>query len=115
MLVPESAEVAGQTVPSAFDTYPQLAEYLPLKQAIDFAVLDAAPDDVKAALDAAFRQAMDSDTVREWAETNHYDLSGASGEETQRVFSDLESSFAYTLHELGATEVDPASLGIEKP
>ena len=115
MLVPESAELAGQTIPSAFDDYPDLSQYLPLKQAIGFAVLDEAPQEVKDTLDAAFQEAMASDTVKEWAETNHYDLSGASGEEAKEVFSNLESNFAYTLHELGAAEIDPATLGIERP
>ena len=34
MLTPDSVEIAGQTVPSAFDSYAGLSEVLPLKQAI---------------------------------------------------------------------------------
>ena len=33
----------------------------------------------------------------------------------KQIFTTLESNFAYTLQELGATTVDPASLGIERP
>lgn len=115
MLVPESSTIGTMEIPSGFDTYPALADYLPLKQAIGFAVLASAPDDAKAALTAAFDKAMQSDTVKSWAETNYYDLSGESGAEASAVFATLESNFAWTLSELGIATVDPASLGIPKP
>ncbi|MEL6205041.1 MAG: tripartite tricarboxylate transporter substrate-binding protein [Pseudomonadota bacterium] len=115
MLTPESAEIAGMSVPSAFDIYDGLDKYLPLKQAIGFAVHNSAGDDVKAALGSAFEAAMASDTVAEWAAANNYDIGGQYGEEAQALFSTLESNFAYTLQELGVATVDPASLGIDKP
>ena len=115
MLTPDSAEIAGTTVPSAFDIYDGLDQYLPLKQAIGFAVHDSASDDVKNALGAAFEEAIASDVVAEWAAANNYDVGGQYGEEAQAIFSTLEANFAYTLQELGATTVDPMSLGIEKP
>ena len=115
MLTPESAEIAGMTVPSAFDIYDGLDAYLPLKQAIGFAVHNSAPDDVKAALGTAFEAAIASDVVADWAAANNYDVGGQYGEEAQKIFATLEANFAYTLKELGATTVDPMSLGIEKP
>ena len=54
-------------------------------------------------------------TVAEWAAANNYDVGGQYGPEAQKLFSTLESTFAYTLQELGAATVDPATLGIEKP
>ncbi|WP_169795946.1 Bug family tripartite tricarboxylate transporter substrate binding protein [Pseudoponticoccus marisrubri] len=115
MLTAESAEIAGMTVPSAFDSYPGLAEVLPLKQAIGFAVHDSASDNVKATLAQAFEAAMASDTVADWAVANNYDIGGQFGEEAQALFSTLESTFAYTLKDLGAAKVMPEELGIEKP
>jgi tripartite-type tricarboxylate transporter receptor subunit TctC len=115
MLTPDSAEIAGQTVPSAFDIYDGLDKYLPLMQAIGFAVHSSASDDVKAKLGAAFEQAIASDVVADWAAANNYAVSGAYGEKAQAIFTTLESNFAYTLKELGATTVDPASLGIAQP
>ncbi len=115
MLVPESAEIAGMTVPSAFDSFDGLDKYLPLKQAIGFAVHNSASDDVKAVLVEAFDKAMAGDAVAEWAVANNYDIGGQSGEEAAALFSTLEANFAYTLQELGAIDVDPMSLGIEKP
>lgn len=115
MLTPDLVEIAGTTVPSAFSIYDGLDKYLPLKQAIGFAVHNSASDDVKTALGAAFEQAIASETVAEWAAANNYDVGGQYGPEAQKLFSTLESTFAYTLQELGAATVDPATLGIEKP
>jgi tripartite-type tricarboxylate transporter receptor subunit TctC len=115
MLTPEPADIAGMTVPSAFDSYPGLDAYLPLKQAIGFAIHNSASDEVKAKLTEAFNAAMAGQAVADWAAANHYDIGGQSGAEAQALFAKLESNFAYTLQELGATTVDPASLGIQKP
>ncbi|MEO1020777.1 MAG: tripartite tricarboxylate transporter substrate binding protein, partial [Pseudomonadota bacterium] len=72
MLVPEAGTLDDMTIPSAFDDYPELSQYLPLKQAIGFAVLSEAPDDAKTKLADAFAKAMQSDTVKEWAAQNYY-------------------------------------------
>ena len=58
---------------------------------------------------------MASGTVAEWAAANHYDIGGQSGEEATELFANLESNFAWTLQELGAAEVDPATLDIPQP
>lgn len=115
MLTSDARDLGGQSIPSAFDMYPDLTKYLPLKQAIGFAVRADAPDDVKETLGAAFGKAMASDTVKTWGAENFYDLSGSYGDEASEIFAKLESNFAWTLNDLGATEIDPASLGIEKP
>ncbi|NSX53647.1 Bug family tripartite tricarboxylate transporter substrate binding protein [Parasulfitobacter algicola] len=115
MLTPETAEIAGMTVPSAFDIYDGLDAHLPLKQAIGFAVHNSASDNVKAILTEAFDKAMAGDTVKEWAMANNYDIGGQSGADAQALFSKLEATFAYTLKNLGSTTVDPMSLGIMKP
>lgn len=116
MLVPDAMELADVgTIPSAFGAYPSLTEHLPIKQAIGFAVLDSAPDEVKATLVEAFDTAMASDDVQSWLAENYYESSGASGDAAKEEFARLESLFAWTLQELGAASVDPATLGIPEP
>lgn len=116
MLIPDAFEVEGLgSIPSAFTAYPDLAKYLPISQAIGFAVPADTPDAVKAVLVDAFNKAMATDKVKEWAKENYYLLSGKSGAEAKAVYASLESKFAWTLHELGAAKVDPATLGIPKP
>jgi len=116
MLIPSSFDVADLgTIPSAFDAYPGLSKYLPISQAIGFAVPSDTPDDVKAVLVDAFDKAIATDKVKDWAKENYYLLSGKSGADASAVFSALESNFAWTLHELGAAKVSPDTLGIPKP
>ncbi len=115
MLTPDDVVFDGKTIPSAFGIYEGLDAYLPLKQAIGFAVHASASDDVKAAITTAFEKAMASTVVSEWATANFYDIGGQSGDEASALFSNLESTFAWTLNDLGVAKVDPASLNIEKP
>ena len=44
MLVPKAFTLGDKKIPSAFDTYPGLAKYLPLEQQIGFAIRRDAPD-----------------------------------------------------------------------
>lgn len=116
MLIPESFEVEGLgTIPSSFDSYAGLSEYLPISQAIGFALPADAPDEAKTVLRDAFKKAMATDKVKTWAKENYYLLSGKTGAESKAVFDALESNFAWTLFELGAAKVNPADLGIAKP
>lgn len=103
------------TIPSAFDTYSNLSQHLPISQAIGFAIRNDAPEEVKAKLGEAFSQAMKSEAVTDWADKNLYSLSGAYGEEARSIFSKLESNFSWTLWDLGAAKVEPTKFGIPKP
>lgn len=116
MLIPEPFEVEGLgTIPSSFDSYPGLSKYLPISQAIGFAIPADVPADRKAVLVDAFNKAMATDKVQSWAKANYYLLSGKTGAESRKVFDALQSNFAWTLWELKAAKVDPASLDIPKP
>ena len=82
------------TIPSSFDAYPGLSKYLPISQAIGFAVPADAPEEAKQVLRAAFKKAMATDKVKSWAKENYYLLSGKTGAESKKVFDALESNFA---------------------
>jgi tripartite-type tricarboxylate transporter receptor subunit TctC len=116
MLIPGSFDVEGLgTIPSSFDAYPSLSEYLPISQAIGFAVPADAPTEAKSVLVDAFNKAMATEKVKTWAKENYYLLSGKTGADSKAVFDALESNFAWTLWELGAATVEPSKLGIPKP
>ncbi len=116
MLIPTAFEVEGLgSIPSGFDSYPEMSKYLPISQAIGFAIPHDVPDEAKAVLVDAFKKAIDSDKVKSWAKENYYLLSGATGDESRKIFAALQSNFTWTLHELGAAKVSPDTLGIPKP
>ncbi|MFC1715478.1 tripartite tricarboxylate transporter substrate binding protein [Candidatus Poribacteria bacterium] len=116
MLIPDSFEVDGVgAIPSVFDVYPDLSKYLPISQAIGMAMPADVPDAAKQVLIDAFEKALATDKVKTWAKENYYVLSGKTGVEATEEFNRLESLFSWTLWELGAAKVDPATLGIAKP
>lgn len=116
MLTPEAFEIADVgTIPSAFDPYPDLSEYLPISQAIGMAVKADTPDDIKQKVFDAFQGALETEAVKKWAEESYYVISGKVGEEANAEFAKLESLFAWTLWELEAAKVNPEELGIPKP
>ena len=113
MLTPDGFELADfGTIPSAFDSYPQLSEYLPISQAIGMAIRADAPAEVLDTLTAAFDEALATQEVQDWAEANYYVLSGLTGADASAEFASLESLFSWTLYELDAAEVSPEELGI---
>lgn len=116
MLITDAFTVEGLgTIPSAFDSYPELSKYLPISQAIGMAVPADTPDDVKDVIADAFKKALATDKVQKWAKDNYYLLSGKTGAAAKEEFNNLESLFGWTLWELKAAKVNPASLGIPKP
>ena len=116
MLIPEPFKVEGLgTIPSAFDSYAGLSKYLPISQAIGFALPADAPENAKKIIEEAFKKAMATDNMKAWAKKNYYLLSGKTGKEAKKEFNMLESLFGWTLWELEAAKVDPATLGIPKP
>lgn len=115
MLAPEAQQLEGVgTIAPASDMFPELEGKL-LTQLLALVVRDDAPDDVKQTLSEAFTAALEREAVRQWAEDNAYALSGVVGKEAQDEFLRRESLYSWTLHELGAASVDPATLGIPEP
>ncbi len=80
MLIPDAFTVEGLgTIPSSFDAYPGLSKYLPISQAIGFAVPAGVQEEAKAVLRDAFQKAMETEKVKKWAKDNYYLLSGKTG------------------------------------
>ncbi|MBL6946047.1 MAG: tripartite tricarboxylate transporter substrate binding protein [Rhodospirillales bacterium] len=103
------------TIPSAFADYPKLSNFLPIMQAIGFAVKNSAPDKVKKVLGDAFTKAIQSDEMKKFGAEKYYLLSGKHGKDAQKVFDSLESQFTWKLFELKAAKFSPAKFGIAKP
>ncbi len=113
MLTPDAFTLADVgSIPSAFDSYPTLSEHLPISQAIGMAIKADAPASVKQKVQDAFKKALETPAVKEWAQKNYYKISGKTGAAANKEFANLESNFGWTLWELKAAKVNPADLGI---
>lgn len=116
MLTPDSFTVEGVgTIPSSFTDYAKLKEYLPISQAIGFAVRSDTPEDVKKVLGDAFEKALKAPAVQKWTTENYYTVSGKHGKAAQAEFARLESLFGWTLWELKAAKISPEQFSIPKP
>ncbi len=116
MLVPDAFTVDGfGTIPSAFGDYPKLSRFLPIMQAIGFAVRNDAPAGARKVLGDAFTKAMASEAMKQFAQSQYYVLSGKHGKAAQQVFDSLESQFTWKLWELKAAKYSPEKFGIPRP
>lgn len=116
MLTPEPFTIKDVgNIPSSFVPYPGLSKYLPLMQAIGFAVPATVPENVKETIAEVFKKALATDTMKNWADSNYYTLSGKTGKAAKEQFDKLESLFSWTLWEMGAAKVNPETLKIPKP
>tara|TARA_R110001583_G_scaffold52393_1_gene162766 strand:+ start:7812 stop:8825 length:1014 start_codon:yes stop_codon:yes gene_type:complete len=114
-LTNESFKVGDITVPSAIKAYPKLGDYLPISQSIGFAVKKETPTEIKKLIASAFVSAMESDEVKTYARENYYTLVGDFGKKANERMARLESLFSWTLWDLKAAKINPATLGIPKP
>jgi tripartite-type tricarboxylate transporter receptor subunit TctC len=115
VLVEDAFDLDGTVLTSSFDAFPALSEFLPLSQAIGFAVKADVAQNIKDTLYAAFDKAMESQAVKDFGKNNFYVLSGKRGPEANAIFKKLEAVFGYTLSDLGSAIIDPESLGIVRP
>lgn len=115
MLIPTEFDYNGIIIPSAFDSIEGLDKYLPIPQTIGLGISKEAPQFVKDKLQAAFKVAMESKAVKDFAAKNYYVASGMYGEEASEYMRKLESLFAWSLADLGIAKQDPAALGIPRP
>ena len=112
----EAQEVAGHgDVPTAYEVVDGLEDGQLMTQMLGIAIREDAPDEAIETLDAAFNEALDSDAVRNWAETNAYTLSGLSGKEAQDELTRREQIYSWQLYDLDIVTIRPDTLGIERP
>lgn len=90
VLTPGPFKMQGiEPIPSAFDKYPKLKDYLPISPTIAMLVPAEAANTVKKVLTNAFTKALQSDAVRKWADANSFVISGKTGEEARKEFMGL--------------------------
>lgn len=107
--------VGEVSIPSGLEIFPALNQYLPISQAIGFAIKKETPKDIKLKVATAFASAMQSEEVTKYAKENYYQVVGEFGKNANERMARLESLFSWTLWELEAAKVNPESLGIPRP
>lgn len=114
MLTPNAFTIGDVTIPSAFNSFPELSKYLPLSQQIGFAVRSDVDEAIKTKLQDAFKKAMQAEAVQNFGKERYFVMSGICGEEANKVMLNLEKVFSWTLYDLGAATKSPEEFGISR-
>lgn len=102
-------------LPAVTETVPELGQYLPLSQFLGFMVpVDTDPAIVEY-LTEVFNQAMETDAICDFAESNVCQLYGYTGQEASDFAAGLESKLCWVLYDMGQTTYSPEDFGIPKP
>ena len=102
-------------VPAITDTLPAMAKYLPWGPFYGVFVKADTPDDVKVALDAAFKKAAESEAFVTVMENRGNVIMNISGDEAADFLKKWQQVTAWVLQDTGAAKVNPETLGIARP
>lgn len=113
----EGAEVPNYGfVESVVETVPELADTIgAVSQAVGFAVPSDTDPAVLEALTEAFKAAMESDAMAQYAEEKYLTLTGLCGEEAAELAKSMEATFSWILYDNGVAPLSPEDFGIARP
>jgi tripartite-type tricarboxylate transporter receptor subunit TctC len=94
---------------------PALADKLPMEQWLGFMVPSDTPDNVKKELETAFKNAMGSQKIKDFAAAQNAVIFNLTGQAAKDKASKSESNLCWTLFEMGKTKFSPEEFGIAKP
>lgn len=98
-------------IPAAGATYPDI-QNIPARQWLGMGIPKDTPADIITKIDAAFVKAMQDPRVRSLESERFMTLTGAYGEEAEKILSEMERIMSWKLFELGVAEKSPDTVGI---
>src|SRR5665647_606227 len=94
---------------------PELEQYLPLSQFLGFMVPVDTDPVIVAKLEDIFHQAMQSETIKTFAENQLCIIYDLAGDEAKEMASSIESKLCWVLYDMEQTKFSPEDFGIPKP
>lgn len=109
-------EIEGvKPIPSLADELPDLKKSLPMGEFFGIALPKDAPPAVVKKLDAAFKKAMQSETLKKFAKDKGVVLVGYGPEDSQKNLDKLASVVCWTLFDTNTAKISPEKFQIAKP
>jgi len=116
MIDPKPYDFPGYgKIPAITEFFPQLAKYLPLHQWLGVMLPKDLPKPILEKITEAYKEALNSKTVKDYAKTTNSTIYGLYGEEAKKMAEVEESVTNWFLFELGIGKKDPSTFGIPKP
>lgn len=101
-------------IPAITDSVPAIKPFLPMGESFGIMVPKDTPANVVQAIDAAFKIAVQSETVKKFAAEKGSIILALSGNEAQDHVAKLLSIVSWTLFDAGQAKTSPETLGIPK-
>ncbi|MCI8576551.1 MAG: tripartite tricarboxylate transporter substrate binding protein [Lachnospiraceae bacterium] len=104
----------GTVIPSILDFVPQLADRLPMGETTGIAVPKGQPENVIAALDKAFDEAVKSEDFLAFCETKGFLVTAMGRTEAEGYIEKLASTVTWTLYDCGVATISPEDFDISR-
>lgn len=115
VLMDKPLKVSGMPdVPSILDAAPGAKPYMPMGESFGIMVPKDTPANVVAAIDAAFKKAVQSETMKKFAEQKGIVVLGLAGDDAQKHVAKLSSIVSWILFDGGVAKTSPEKFGIPR-
>ena len=112
----KALEIDGvKPIPSLGDQLPELKKNLPMGEFFGIAVPKDVPPAAIKKIDAAFKKAVQSESVKKFAKDKGIMLVGLGTEESQKNLDKLASVVCWTLYDTKTAKISPEKFNIAKP
>ncbi len=104
----------GTVIPSILKFVPELEDRMPMGETTGIAIPKGQPENVIAALDKAFDEAIKSDAFVEFCNTKGFIINGMGRDEAAAYVDKLASTVTWTLYDCGVATISPEQFGISR-
>lgn len=104
----------GTVIPSILNFVPELADKLPMGETTGIAVPKGQPDDVMAALDKAFDEAMKNEDFLGFCKTKGFIVTAMGRKDAESYVDKLASTVTWTLYDCGVATISPEDFNIAR-
>ena len=82
---------------------------------LGFAVPSDTPKHILDKITEAFKKAVQSQEMKDFAEIKYLRISGLYGQEAKQMVASMEKIFSWSLYDLGMAQKSPAEFSIDRP
>lgn len=111
----EALEIApGVVIPSIAESYPAVADYLPMGEVTGILVPKGLPDEILSKLDEAFAFAVEQDQFLELCSSKGFEVIAMDRAASAEYMEEFASKACWIMYDAGAVTISPEEFGIER-
>lgn len=102
------------SIPAITDWLPELTPYIPHGAHFGIVLPKDTPANILDAVEVAFKEALETEDMKEFAATRGIDLIGLTGDEAEKWLGDQANVVTWILYDAGLAKNNPADFGFKK-